>query len=99
MLNDWGKMRIAEKTCKELGLVDYSKDNIGYAPTYNVPDYTTEGEVIRPTLTKTSEISEAEKEFLTKSFSSEPEEIEDFQYVKPIKLTTVDEILSFLGKD
>ena len=47
MLNDWGKMRISEKTCKELGLVDYSKDNIGYAPVYNVPDYTTEGEMIR----------------------------------------------------
>lgn len=99
MLNDWGKMRISEKTCKELGLVDYSKDNIGHAPVYNVPNYTTEGEVIRPILTQSSGMSEGEKEFLTKSFSSEPEEIEDFQYVKPIKLTTVDEILSFLGKD
>lgn len=99
MLNNWGKMRIAEKTCKELGLVDYSKDNIGHSPAYNVPDYTTEGEVIRPILTQSSGISEGEKEFLTKSFNSEPEKIEDFQYVKPIKLTTVDEILSFLGKD
>jgi hypothetical protein len=93
-MNEFGVRAIA-KTEKELGLRDRVKVHIGHEPILNVPDYTKEGQNIEK-IKFDIKSNKEEKEMLLKPFSSEPEKIEDFQYVKPIRLTTAEDLINFI---
>ena len=99
-MNNFGVRAIA-KTIKELGLEDHRTLNIGNTPNLSVPNYYEEGQKVERMKVDSSSfnMSEAEKQLATKSFSSEPEVIEDFQYVKPIKLLTPEDVVNFCRKD
>lgn len=98
-MNNFGVRAIA-KTIKELGLDDHRTFKNGNIPNLSVPDYYEEGQIVERMKVDSSSfgISETEKQFATKSFSSEPEVIEDFQYVKPIRLLTSEDIVNFCRK-
>ena len=99
-MNNFGVRAIA-KTIKELGLDDHRTFKIGNVPNLNSPAYYEEGQMVERIKIDSSSfnMSEAEKQLATKSFSSEPEVIEDFKYVKPIRLLTPEDIINFCRKD
>lgn len=98
-MNNFGVRAIA-KTIKELGLDDHRTFKFGNVPDLNSPDYYEEGQVVERIKIDSSNFgtTKEEKEFLTKEFNSEPEVIEDFKYVKPIRLLTPEDIINFCRK-
>lgn len=94
-------IRAVAKFVKDSGYIDHNiEKSLGKTPNFKFVPYTEEGQVVQSVCISSSDfqMSEAEKDFSLHGYSSKPEEIEDFQYVKPIRLTTVDEIINFIKK-
>ena len=99
-MNNFGVRAIA-KTIKELGLDDHRTFKFGNVPNLNSSAYYEEGQMVERIKIDSSNFgaTKEEREFLTKGFNSEPEVIDDFKYVKPIRLLTPEDIINFCRKD